>query len=344
MKLERMRKEIVEKEHGVQKVLSEAVKDAQEGKVTEAAEAMMVKKLLEKEKEQEIAAYKKEKAAQDADEEPNDRDKVNTEPLTKEEEEVFRQAAEIEEKEAAAKAAKELEDAKGKVNGLPDLHSQCRTWAQAGECQANTAWMMSNCARSCVGHMLNMKNDEKIDAHADCSTWAANGECKKNADWMSLNCQKSCAEVAAQPEPTSEAEEVVFAPTRGRKIVHEGHEIQDGTIVRGRLKSTKYDESLAHDASTNLPVASEDEMSRSMNDFQQRMMTFDSKAPKRAESFTVKKNKVAQGRFKSRHDVEHSTKEKEEQHKKMMEEKKIDREMGDQMAKMSELFKPKVRM
>merc|ERR1719388_112439 len=142
--------------------------------------------------------------------------------------EVFQQAAELEKKAAAEKAAEDLNHAKGKVNQLLDVHPECENWAQAGECQANTAWMMSNCARSCVGHMLNMQSDEKIDHHAECAKWASSGECSKNVEWMTLNCKKSCEKGAAgnDLEGSHEEHEMTFGPTRGRKIVDEGHQVQ----------------------------------------------------------------------------------------------------------------------
>jgi len=168
--------------------------------------------------------------------------------------------------------------------------------------------------------MLNIKTDEKIDAHAECITWAASGECKKNAEWMNLNCQKSCSDDPSQLEATTEPEVTEIAPTRGRRIVDEGHETQENSIVRGRLKSTKHDESLLQSSAQGLTKDPETIMDM-MGDFQARMETYHSSAPKRAEAFTVKKSGVAQGRFKSRYDVQTSTQEKVDQHIKTKQDK-----------------------
>jgi hypothetical protein len=253
--------------------------------------------------------------------------------MTKEEEELFRKTAELEKRERQEKSLADLDRAKGKVNQLLDSHAECQNWAQTGECQSNSQWMMANCARSCIGHMLNIKNEGNVDSHTDCATWAASGECKNNAEWMNLNCKKSCSAVESEPEV--DAPEI--APMRGRKIVDEAHETTDNGIVRGRLKSTKYDESMIQGASKILTGQAKDE---GLNNFKARMETQHTKAPKRAEAFTVKNSKVSQGRFKGRHEVQTSATEKADQHK-QAQDKKQEALSNGVIKKMEQAMRPK---
>ncbi|KAK3606326.1 hypothetical protein CHS0354_041961 [Potamilus streckersoni] len=78
------------------------------------------------------------------------------------------------------------------IGNCTDKHDafQCKSWAQAGECDKNPAWMVPNCQRSCgkcsLSGCINLYND------IDCDTWAASNECDKNPLWMIPNCRKSC--------------------------------------------------------------------------------------------------------------------------------------------------------
>jgi len=284
----------------------------------------MVKKMLEKEKENDIIAYQKEEATahgthnmnlQDADDEPNEEEHVSNQPMTKEEEAVFKQAAALERQAAHEKAEKAM----GKVKQLPDSHAECGNWAQMGECSKNIEWMMSNCARSCVGHMLGAPTgpteglDGSVDMHEECGSWAASGECKKNEEWMTSNCAKSCSDAAAAAPSISnpEPKDVVHAYTRGRKIVDEGHTAQDNSVVRGRLKSVKHDQSHFQKAATSSIRSPEHQ--KDMHGFKERMQTTHTAAAKDATAYTVEKDKVKQGHFKNNHEMETSARQKANQ-------------------------------
>jgi hypothetical protein len=84
----------------------------------------------------------------------------------------------------------------GQCVACVDSASGCDQWAARGECQANAAFMRSNCARSCgmcaSGAKAKAGGTQKaavvprgkeapprcVDEYKDCALWAMTGECQ----------------------------------------------------------------------------------------------------------------------------------------------------------------------
>ncbi|CAL4227624.1 unnamed protein product, partial [Meganyctiphanes norvegica] len=74
-----------------------------------------------------------------------------------------------------------------KPNGCSDNNQYCGQWSDAGECEANHAWMNINCKKSC-----NQCGTPCKDQSEHCDYWKNNGECTKNSEYMTLFCKHSC--------------------------------------------------------------------------------------------------------------------------------------------------------
>ena len=65
--------------------------------------------------------------------------------------------------------------------GYTDNNKNCSYWAEKGECERNTVYMLTNCRKSC-------------DLHGkQCKSWAERGECEKSPAYMFRNCERSCS-------------------------------------------------------------------------------------------------------------------------------------------------------
>ncbi|XP_070574132.1 zinc metalloproteinase nas-13-like isoform X2 [Ptychodera flava] len=71
-----------------------------------------------------------------------------------------------------------------------DKNESCEAWALLGECEKNSAYMIPNCAKSCLPECE--QHIECVDKNEQCSAWASTGECDKNPNYMKPNCKKSC--------------------------------------------------------------------------------------------------------------------------------------------------------
>eukprot|EP00965_Chrysotila_dentata_P110879 3664463-Pleurochrysis_carterae.AAC.2 len=77
--------------------------------------------------------------------------------------------------------------------GLADLHADCASWADKGECTHNSAFMVFKCQSSCA---------LKADADA-CKAWAAEGRCKDALNFMHAACAGVCEPpTAVAPAPS----------------------------------------------------------------------------------------------------------------------------------------------
>ena len=100
-----------------------------------------------------------------------------------------------------AKAAKDAnpkpkppKDASPKAAAPKDANTNCPTWAAAGECEANSQYMLTECAHACAG---GGGEAEPQDSHQDCAPWVQDGECYRNPAFMLQQCRASCSKFAA---------------------------------------------------------------------------------------------------------------------------------------------------
>ena len=76
----------------------------------------------------------------------------------------------------------------------------CPSWAAAGECKANAAFMLLECQRSCGCKAAPPAPPpssegpacEDRDKSGSCASWMAAGECEANPSFMKLKCAASC--------------------------------------------------------------------------------------------------------------------------------------------------------
>ena len=76
----------------------------------------------------------------------------------------------------------------------------CPSWAAAGECEANAAFMLLECQRSCgckeappaPPPSSEAPACEDRDKSGSCAAWMAAGECDANPSFMKLKCAASC--------------------------------------------------------------------------------------------------------------------------------------------------------
>jgi len=76
-----------------------------------------------------------------------------------------------------------------------DANQNCGTWAASGQCQANPAYMLVNCALSCGACTPPTQAPAPppcTDANQNCGIWAASGQCAANPAYMLVNCALSC--------------------------------------------------------------------------------------------------------------------------------------------------------
>jgi len=117
----------------------------------------------------------------------------------------------------------------GRPTGDADQH--CVAWADAGECEANPAFMRTNCAVTCARVAQDAEDDSKCaaiiaaapqgcrseavlvecggpcfkrfqaeltpDKEGNCWYWATDKECVSNAAWMGHACARSCSRLRA---------------------------------------------------------------------------------------------------------------------------------------------------
>ena len=75
-----------------------------------------------------------------------------------------------------------------------DANPSCGTWAAAGECDANPAYMLQECPVACSG---DASEADAQDIHQDCAAWVSDGECYRNPAFMLQQCKASCSKFAA---------------------------------------------------------------------------------------------------------------------------------------------------
>ena len=72
----------------------------------------------------------------------------------------------------------------------------CPSWAAAGECEANAAFMLAECRLSCGCKAAPPAPEgpacEDRDTSGSCGMWMASGECEANPSFMKLKCAASC--------------------------------------------------------------------------------------------------------------------------------------------------------
>ena len=93
--------------------------------------------------------------------------------------------------EVAAPAAAEASCQDGTTYG-----ESCSSWAAAGECEANAAFMLAECQLSCGCKPAPPAPEgpacEDRDKSGSCASWMASGECEANPSFMKLKCAASC--------------------------------------------------------------------------------------------------------------------------------------------------------
>lgn len=106
-----------------------------------------------------------------------------------------------------------------------DGDSNCKFWAESGECSANPGYMLAVCLKACNvcplpgrGALAGLSNMEAAmrrpdcqNGHEECENWATAGECSANPSYMLTNCARACntchlldAEVRCRPMPGRE--------------------------------------------------------------------------------------------------------------------------------------------
>ena len=92
---------------------------------------------------------------------------------------------------AAATAEASCQDTWEDVPG-----ESCSSWAAAGECEANAAFMLAECQLSCGCKVAPPAPEgpacEDRDKSGSCASWMASGECEANPSFMKLKCAASC--------------------------------------------------------------------------------------------------------------------------------------------------------
>merc|ERR1712087_459098 len=91
-----------------------------------------------------------------------------------------------------------------------DENQNCGIWAASGQCEANPAYMLVNCALSCgvcsppTQAPAPPTPPPCTDENQNCGNWAASGQCQANPAYMLVNCALSCG-VCSQGAPTQAA-------------------------------------------------------------------------------------------------------------------------------------------
>merc|ERR1719394_1002456 len=76
-----------------------------------------------------------------------------------------------------------------------DENQNCGIWAASGQCEANPAYMLVNCALSCGVCSPPTQAPAPppcTDENQNCGNWAASGQCEANPAYMLVNCALSC--------------------------------------------------------------------------------------------------------------------------------------------------------
>merc|ERR1712061_32455 len=79
-----------------------------------------------------------------------------------------------------------------------DENQNCGIWAASGQCEANPAYMLVNCALSCgvcsppTQAPAPPTPPPCTDENQNCGNWAASGQCEANPAYMLVNCALSC--------------------------------------------------------------------------------------------------------------------------------------------------------
>jgi len=79
-----------------------------------------------------------------------------------------------------------------------DANHDCVTWAKQGQCDANPAFMIISCRKSCGMCAEDATVDDKgppctnSSPESDCEYWSTMGECTKNVEFMRSGCARSC--------------------------------------------------------------------------------------------------------------------------------------------------------
>merc|ERR1712216_322271 len=77
--------------------------------------------------------------------------------------------------------------------------TECKIWADRGECYSNPNFMARECSKSC-GLCMTVCAD-----HDDsCAAWSKAGECDSNKDFMTMKCPQSCGICASIEAPAKD--------------------------------------------------------------------------------------------------------------------------------------------
>ena len=97
---------------------------------------------------------------------------------------------------ASAEPAKPAAGAEADCHDGSTYRESCPSWAAAGECEANAAFMLAECRLSCGCKAAPPAPEgpacEDRDTSGSCGMWMAAGECEANPSFMKLKCAASC--------------------------------------------------------------------------------------------------------------------------------------------------------
>jgi len=100
-----------------------------------------------------------------------------------------------------------------------DCNSNCKTWADEGECQRNPSYMKATCGPSCglcqVGDPHPSERPDCQDTHRHCHGMAMKGGCHTNHSMMMRDCKRSCRVCGDDDPCMPNASDAGVVPKRG---------------------------------------------------------------------------------------------------------------------------------
>ncbi len=80
----------------------------------------------------------------------------------------------------------------GAVAPAVDGDSNCETWAENGECDANPQYMMAHCPVACSSSRSSSRSAMQSQVRKECVGYARQGECSRNPAFMLTTCRAEC--------------------------------------------------------------------------------------------------------------------------------------------------------